>query len=440
MFAIGDNAKRYELVNELHARPFQPCEGPLQVTHYAFQHADGDSDGELARGHVADLCRRFGATPPPEDASHHTADLGNLRVKWELHTEFSSYTFFMRGPFDQPFAEAPGTKLPSDWLKAISGTLVVALNIAFEENDTPARNQGNIERFFYPEGLVVSHIARGAGQVWTDFRLHEDGHGRILVRNKSMSAHQAGRLIQRLIEIGTYYLFALVALPIARDVSGRLKTIDGSLAHLTLGMGQLAKDREEESTGVEHEADLLRRLTKLSTDIEALSTMTAFRFGAADAYYALVQARVRELREDRVEGYQTIDEFLERRLAPAMRTCESVSARIADLSRRATRTANLMRTRVDVTIQAQNQDLLASMNRRARLQLRLQETVEGLSVAAISYYAVGLISYLVKGLPALGLEVSTTVVTAVATPLVVGGVWYGLHRFRVKLEKAGHSD
>jgi len=439
MFAIGDNAKRYELVNELHARPFQPCEGPMQVTHYAFQNADGDGDGIKAREHAADLCRRFGATPPPNDASHHTADLGNLRVKWELHTEFSSYTFFSRGSFAQPFADAPGTKLPRDWLQAISGTLVVALNIAYEAGDSPSREQGDVERLFYPEGLVVSHIARGAGQVWTDFRLHEDGHARILVQNSSMSAHQAGRLIQRLIEIGTYYLFSLIALPIAREVSGRLKTIDGSLAHLTLGMGQLA-DHGDKSLGVEHEADLLRRLTKLSTDIEALSTMTAFRFGAADAYYALVKARVRELREDRVEGYQTIDEFLERRLAPAMRTCESVAARISDLSRRATRTANLMRTRVDVTIQAQNQDLLSSMNRRARLQLRLQETVEGLSVAAISYYAVGLIAYLVKGLPSFGVEVSTTVVTAVATPVVVGAVWYGLHRYRVKLDKAQHSD
>ncbi|WP_425406427.1 DUF3422 family protein [Hwanghaeella sp.] len=439
MFAIGDNAKRYELVNELHARPFQPCEGPMQVTHYAFQHADGDGDGLRAREHAADLCRRFGATPPPDDASHHTADLGNLRVKWELHTEFSSYTFFSKAPFKQPFAEAPGTKLPRDWLEAISGTLVVALNIAYVETETPTRSEGEIERLFYPEGLVVSQIARGAGQVWTDFRLHEDGHARILVHNRNMSAHQAGRLIQRLIEIGTYYLFSLIALPIAREVSGRLKTIDGSLAHLTLGMGQLA-DHNGESLGVEHEADLLRRLTRLSTDIEALSTMTAFRFGAADAYYALVKARVRELREDRVEGYQTIDEFLERRLAPAMRTCESVAARISDLSRRATRTANLMRTRVDVTIQAQNQDLLSSMNRRARLQLRLQETVEGLSVAAISYYAVGLIAYLVKGLPTLGVEVSTTVVTAVATPVVVGAVWYGLHRYRMKLEKTQHSD
>jgi len=439
MFAIGDNAKRYELVNELHARPFQPCEGPMQVTHYAFQHADGDGDGLRAREHAADLCRRFGATPPPGEASHHSADLGNLRVKWELHTEFSSYTFFKRGAFEQPFADAAGTKLPRDWLEGISGTLVVALNIAFEENDSPTRSQGEIEKLFYPEGLVVSHIARGAGQVWTDFRLHEDGHGRILVHNKSMSAHQAGRLIQRLIEIGTYYLFSLVALPIAREVSGRLKTIDGSLAHLTLGMGQIV-DQGDQKQGVDDEADMLRRLTRLSTDIEALSTMTAFRFGAADAYYALVKARVRELREDRVEGYQTIDEFLERRLAPAMRTCESVSSRIADLSRRATRTANLMRTRVDVTIQAQNQDLLASMNRRARLQLRLQQTVEGLSVAAISYYAVGLISYLVKGLPSVGVEISTTMVTAVATPVVVGAVWYGLHRFRMKLEKAEQSD
>ena len=344
----SDTNGRYELVNELHARPFQSISGPQQISHFAFRYSGKDPAAD--RDHLAALCRRFGGTPPPDDASHHVADLGKFRVKWEKHTEFGSYTFFSEGPFETPFVDPPGAHLPEDWLNGSPGDLIVALHIAVEDGSSPERSPGAIEKLFMPAVLVSSRIAHDTGQLWTDFRLHEDGFGRVYVRNEGMRPPQAGRLIQRIIEIETYYLLALLALPIARETSEKLQNIDGSLAHLTFAMGHGAGN-----DGIDDETGLLNRLTRLSAEIETLATTTAFRFGASGAYYALVQARVAELREERIEGFQTLQEFLERRLAPAMRTCESVAERIADLSRRATRTANLMRTRVDVSIQAQNQ-------------------------------------------------------------------------------------
>jgi len=190
------------------------------------------------------------------------------------------------------------------------------------------------------------------------------------------------------------------------------------------------------SSDEESDATLLRRLTRVSADIENLSTQTAFRFGATEAYYALVQTRIAELREERVEGYQMIQEFIDRRLAPAARTCESASRRINDLSRRATRAANLLRTRVDFALQEQNQQLLSSMEKRARLQTRLQQTVEGLSVAAISYYAVSLIGYVAKGGEAFLPGLSSKISLAIATPVVVAIFWLMLKRFRKKVEAA----
>jgi len=430
---LDDTDRRYELVNELHARPFQAVSGPQQISHFAFRYHSADAGAD--REHLIALCKRFGGTPPPEGASHHVVDLGKFKVKWEKHTEFGSYTFFAEGSFDTPFAEPPGASVPADWLKAAPGELIAALNIAVEDDSRPERAHSEIEKLFMPQVLVSSRIAHDTAQLWTDFRLHEDGFSRVYIRNEGMRPPQAGRLIQRIIEIETYYLLALLALPIARETSEKLQHIDASLAHLTFAMGQAAGDDK-----IEDETELLNRLTRLSAEIEALSTATAFRFGASGAYYALVKSRVQELREERLEGFQTVQEFLERRLAPAMRTCESVAERIADLSRRATRTANLMRTQVDVSIQAQNQDLLASMNRRAQLQLRLQQTVEGLSIAAISYYAVGLVSYVAKGLKEAGLPVNPTYAAAVATPLVIGIAWVALHRFRKKLSKSGALD
>lgn len=135
------------------------------------------------------------------------------------------------------------------------------------------------------------------------------------------------------------------------------------------------------------------------------------------------------LNEAPVSGYETWATFLQRRLAPAMRTCRSVEERQANLSRKLTRAATLLRSWVDVEMEKQNRDLLASMNRRAEMQLRLQQTVEGLSVAAISYYVVGLISYLVKGVH-LFPGFSPEAITAAAVPVAVLVMWLLVRRIR----------
>ncbi len=103
---------------------------------------------------------------------------------------------------------------------------------------------------------------------------------------------------------------------------------------------------------------------------------------------------------------------------------------------RAMRAGQLLGTRVDVERSAQNQQLLASMDKRADLQLRLQHTVEGLSVVAISYYAVNLAGYLVMPLaePA---GLSKTVTMALLAPLVVGLVWLMVRRVRQRFEQGG---
>ncbi len=206
-----------------------------------------------------------------------------------------------------------------------------------------------------------------------------------------------------------------------------MTTAEADLAEMTTALSHIA---------VADEPALLKRITTLAAVVENQLATTNFRFGAARAYYSLVKRRIAELREERLEGVQTIDEFLERRLAPAMNTCESAAQRLFNLSERIARTSALLRSRVDIEREQQNQALLASMDRRARLQLRLQQTVEGLSVAAITYYVAGLVGYAAKGLKALGLPVNADVAMAIAVPIVAAGVWYGMHRWRKKLAMA----
>jgi uncharacterized membrane-anchored protein len=101
-----------------------------------------------------------------------------------------------------------------------------------------------------------------------------------------------------------------------------------------------------------------------------------------------------------------------------MRTCQTLNTRMHDLNKKLTRAANLLRTRIDVEIEQQNRDLLAAMSERARMQLRLQQTVEGLSVAAISYYVASLLHYVFESAEHY-LPIDATVATGISIPFVV---------------------
>ncbi len=186
-------------------------------------------------------------------------------------------------------------------------------------------------------------------------------------------------------------------------------------------------------TGTVDESALLERLLSLGTEIERITVDCDFRFGATKAYYALIERRIEEMREMRMEGLQTLDEFIERRLAPAMRTCASVTERLRSIAERLARCSDLLRTRVDIARENQNQLVLNSMDRRAQVQLGLQATVEGLSIAAISYYAIGLLLYFAKGVEATGVPVNVTMVMGFATPAICVVVWYVVRRIRRRI-------
>lgn len=426
-----DHPDRQALTREIHARPYARLSAPQRVSHLAM--LSGEGAGSADRAHLLALCRRYDVPAPAEDADHVMLDLGPFRLKWERHTEFTSYTFFDADEAalareSQPFAQPVLAKVPKDWLEELPGELIVGVHLEMETRERKRRDVESLSALFGTDNIAGSEVAGGAAAVWMDFAVREDGFGRILLHDRHLQPRQGGRLIQRLLEIETYRMLALLALPLARQHGRTLTQAGQRLAEITARMGEIVD--------LDDERRLLGELTELSIEIEQGAAATNYRFGAARAYDALVRRRVEELREVRIEGFQTIQEFLERRLGPAMRTCEAVAQRLDTLSWRLARASQLLRTRVDVALEAQNRDLLRSMNRRARLQLRLQQTVEGLSVAAISYYLVGLISYAAKGAQAGGLALDPEVVAGVSIPFVVGLVGFGVWRLRRHLRNA----
>jgi uncharacterized membrane-anchored protein len=269
--------------------------------------------------------------------------------------------------------------------------------------------------------LVGSGVGDDAATALTDFRVRADGFSRFLIVDRHTTPRQAGRLVQRILEIDTYRMMALLALPVARELTPMLASYEQELSQVTTVL---------ESADEEDEASLLDRLTRLEAHIESREAESHYRFSAATAYYELVQRRIAEFREIRIPGLQTFADFTERRLAPAMNTCRAVSARQESLSQHVARANQLLATRVDITRERQNQAVLESMNRRAKAQFKLQQTVEGLSIAAITYYVVGLIGYIAKGIKALGVNIDYEIVMAASIPVVIILTAFGIHHVR----------
>jgi uncharacterized membrane-anchored protein len=277
--------------------------------------------------------------------------------------------------------------------------------------------------WFVPESLAVASVLDNTAVVASDFRIDPAGHLRMaLFTDDSIGDRRTGRIVQRLCEIEMYKSASMLGFSMVRWMAPQLNALDQKLTDLMARMRGEAAEAE----------DTLHALLDISVELETLSVNTAFRFGATGAYQAIVAQRIEVLREERFMGRQGFAEFMMRRYEPAMRTVQSSEKRLSTLSGRAIRASDLLRTRVDVERSAQNQAILASMDKRADLQLRLQRTVEGLSVVAISYYAVSLGGYLLYPLAeAFGL--STGAMTAIITLPVVGAVWWMVRKLRKSL-------
>ena len=413
---------RVRLNDEVHARPPEPLRAPCRLSYLALL-CDADQV-EASWAAVCALAETCGVTPPERGASHFSADLYAFRLRWERHTEFVRYTIVVAGSGDGPFTKTALAAVPQAWVAALPGALIVAAHLALLPDDAD-QSLAPVEAVFTRDVLVGSGVSGGVAAAFTDFRIYPDGFSRVLVQDRGMAPRQAGRVCQRLLEIDTYRMMALLALPVAQAVAPFIQRCDAELARITAAM---------RTAGETDDPALLERLTRLAAEIDSRQADTLFRFSAAAAYDGIVQNRIQELREQRIPGLQTLQEFTERRLAPAMGTCRSVATRQDELSRRVARAAQLLATRVGVTSELQNQRLLEAMNRRVRLQLRLQSAVEGLSIAAITYYVVALIGYLAKGLHEAGLPVPPDIVMAVATPAVVILMALALRRMRRRLK------
>ena len=410
------------LIKELHNRTFPVVQLPAQVSSLVLLNP-GDRQCEINR--LTDLAHKHNVAPPQAGESCYYQSFKEFDFRWERHNEFSTYTVICQGQPETELCRNLFLLMDADWLDTMPGEGIAANHIDLRPTSL---NPQELQDYFDGKRLVGSKIYDGLATVWTSVLDDADGFIRTLVVDEGIDALQAGRAIRNLLEIAAYRAMTLLALPIARELIPAVTKLEAQL------VGTNAKLNLLET--VEDEQNLMTELIEEATQLEKLVADHNFRFSATQAYFSLTESRLDMLREQKLPTFRTLKQFHVRRFIPAFHTCMSVVKRKEDLSKRISRTTELLNSRLQLSLELQNQRLLASMDKRSALQLRLQQTVEGLSVVAMTYYSMNLIKLLMEPLPVEQyLLVSKTMALAIMTPFVFTGALMLVKRIRNKLEK-----
>jgi uncharacterized membrane-anchored protein len=363
---------------------------------------------------------------PPPGARQWQITADDRVIRWERHTEFTTLTHVTADPDPaKPWPDLPPALITL--METLPAPCLVAVNLRIEKAQAEVPTD-RLATVFNPSDLVASSIGGEDAEAWTDFRIAEDRFSRILIRNRRLTAGRLGRMVQRLLEIETYRMMALLGLSTARTTGPELARMERQLSDI---VSRTAVSSTNLGGADDNDHKLLDELTGLAAESVALASRSRYRFSATAAYADLVEDRIEELREGRIEGYQRIGVFLDRRFRPAIKTCAASLRRQDELAQGIAQASNMLRTRVDVKLEEQNGALLRAMEERSRAQLRIQQAVEGLSVFAISYYLLGILKILTDGLFP---ESEHRLLGAIAVPIVLASVWLSVRRLRHALK------
>ncbi len=430
--------------DELHARPYIRLGSNLRVFHFAYLISENQEK------EAWNYLRKFleitdFSSPPNKSFKFWVAESKELIIRYECHTEFISLTLIYpekiklsKNRIPILFEESFLNILPIEFLKNFPGRHLMSSWIDM----SPGKhnfNPNDIEKVFFHDNFAGSLVAESGAKVFMSFKSDKsyflnDGFRRVFIQNKSLRTRRTGRLLQRIVELETYQVLSLLGLPSVREEGKNLSILEKTITKIIKSVSKTAKQNlKKGSLSYPDYQNDLNELSYVVAKIEEISSSTNYRLSATFAYYKLVEQRLKDLREDRLESFQTNKEFLSRRLEPAIRTCEAFSRRLETLATRAQRADNLVRTQIEMGIQIQNKNLLESMEIRARAQLRLQETVESLSIVAITYYIIGLLSTIVNPLNLNFFFFNKQIFLALSVPTVLIIIWFAAKILRKKI-------
>jgi uncharacterized membrane-anchored protein len=434
---MQEHPLRRTLSDELHARAFHDFDGAGRVIRFVFLVGNDD---RAAVSYINEFMvkNRLPALDGGTNFCRH--EMAGYALRIERHTEFLTISFLQSGLkvasglATNAFDEGLLAHMPFAWARQTPAPLFHAIWVEVGGKPPRRLSQQTMIEHLQSRAVASNNFSDLAAQVHFAFDIDNSGFSRVVIFNSAIVASRMGRIVQRVVEIETYRLLALLGLSTVKTFSGRLGAAEDLVSNLTNDLAEQIKlpDGQVQT--------LLSILSTQAAEVEEIYSQTSYRLSATTAYLKILNARLDGMRLARLSGFQGVRGFLDRRMAPAMQSCSAFSERLSSLSRRISRAGQLLRTQTELIIQRQNRDLLQSMNERAKHQLRLQQTVERLSIAAVTYYGVGLVGYVAATLPIDRWGMSLTYIKAGAVPVIAFLVWLAIRQVRETASSPEKSD
>ena len=428
---------RQSLSEELHARAFYDFDGAGRFIRFVYLVGNDDS---AVLNYVNDYLRSRSLSPVQAAEKFYRVELDGFALRVERHTEFLTISFVEKGLKVQngisndAFREASLSHMPFAWARNAPVALFHAIWVEVGGRPITKLQQSDMLQVLDSRAVASNNFSDAAAQVHFAFDIDSAGYSRVVVFNKSIEAIRMGRIVQRIVEVETYRLLSLLGLATVKAYSTRLTDIEEVLNGLT---NDLANEIKKPDGQVQQ---LLTVLSSQAADVEDIYSRTSYRLSATKAYLGILTGRLERMQLTRLSGFQGVRGFLDRRMTPAMDSCTAFSERLASLSQRINRAGALLRTQTELVIQRQNRDLLQSMDQRAKHQLRLQQTVERLSIAAVTYYGVGLVGYIAVSLPIDQWGLSLSYIKAGAVPIIALAVWMAIREVKETVTTVAPPD
>ncbi|NVE94993.1 DUF3422 domain-containing protein [Altererythrobacter lutimaris] len=421
---MRDYEQRRQAVGEMHLRRWPRLRVPSQVIQWVLKVEDSEREEELG---IIEAATQSAADA--DNPSHRSGQLSeNIHVTWEKHSEGTSLTIFCAAQDVAAFLDPNSSEemqAALDWAQQVPGKIVRCTRIWVAEDDAAVEallSKLDLNR----HELVSTHIGKAISdpiRIWSDFRIKEDGFGRLLVAANGAEPGELTRQVQRLQELGNYRNRALLGFPVAQACWPKLDDAERRLRELSTRI----------TNGEESDDALMEALSGLSLELTAIASEISFRMDATKAYAQLVHERLEQVDPRPIDGFASLTDFTQRRFRPAMSTCEATTERVRQLALRASQLASLLRARIETRIENQNARLLLSMEKSTSMQVRLQQLVEGFSVVALSYYLIGLVGYFLPLLPLEQWGLSKNAVLAGLVIPVVATIWISMRLLRRRL-------
>jgi uncharacterized membrane-anchored protein len=396
----------------VHARPVDIVSGPMRVRRLVLTMPEHPGAVDAALDGFRRFCRERGLEPPAPGSRQHGFSTASRHATWEFHNEFVTVTW--QAPVDDPedYPDDIGLEVLAE------GRLIGATRIDILAE---ARVPDRLLPGFRLSSLCVAGIDGGAGEIATDFVADAAGFTRFEFAAGAMSPLRVSIMLRRLFEIDTYRVMTLLGLPLARTLSPEVRAAERELTGLI--------ERLSDATSTEAVQASLAALHALSVRSGQIGERLTYRFAASKAYGEVLDSRLRALAEVPTSKGSSLSRHVGNRVDPALATCTALETRLRVLSEKIERGVGLLDARIGLDLQIQNRAVLETIARTAQSQFRLQRTVEGLSVIAITYYLLGILGYVLAG-PVEWMHLDKVIVLSLAAPIALISVWLVIRAVR----------